>query len=299
MKRWFICPDGDKIEIAECYKTCRMKERCAPLSYLHRAGEFREWTGKPSCTQLLGGTREAYLMLTTDWAVDPEKSAWMILGSAGHAVMEHSGHDEISEMVVMVDGITGRLDFLEKNEEGTYDLNDYKVVGSYAVAKALGVEIVKTPKLDDSGEQLMWHGKPRMDTVVTLNPDKADLRDWALQVNFYRIGAEKGGVPIRQMRLFMIPRDGGTVVAKSRGITRQTYFIPVPVMDDERVMTFFGIKRDALIRAMVTGEWPLPCTAQEAWDGNKCRGYCPVVDACVRHGDNPFIDALTERRDDE
>ena len=77
MKEWFVCPDGQKQAIPECFARCRMGERCAPLTYLRRAGERSEWKGRPGCTALLRGARQVWLEYTTPWGVSPDASAWM------------------------------------------------------------------------------------------------------------------------------------------------------------------------------------------------------------------------------
>ena len=289
MKTFFTCPDGGVTGIADCWRECRMGERCAPLSFLHEAGREREWKGKPSCTQLLNGTRMSYLMLTTEWGISPQDATWQILGSAGHAVMERAAEVEHAEIEIDLWDITGHCDFIEVNSDGSVDLYDYKVVGSYAVAKALGVTVEKDPMLDNDGNPMLWRGRPRYKSRVVLDSEKADLRDWKWQVNFYRWGLWHAFKPVRRQRLFLVARDGGTVTARGYGVMQNFYMVDVPAIAEEVVREHFEPRREALLSALHTSKCPAPCSAEEAWNGNRCRSYCAVAGACVARGDNPYI----------
>ena len=64
----FICPDKEKVTFQECFTECRLKAdlpcgRCKALPFLRKVSLQREWTGEPSTTQLIGGTREAWLKM--------------------------------------------------------------------------------------------------------------------------------------------------------------------------------------------------------------------------------------------
>lgn len=284
MKCYFRCPDGERQPIAACIDgNCRMKERCAPLTYLKACGEQRPWSGKPSVTQLLNGTRASYLSLTTDFAVSPDDLAFQTIGSGAHLRMQSRGGDD-SEVGIEFEGITGIFDFVEK-WEGETVLWDYKTSGSYAVARAIGMTAQKEALLDENGQQMMWRGKARTTTTFSVDRDQRDLKDWALQLNFYRVAHErKQNIKIDRMFIFSVVRDGGTVVAKQRGVEKNTYMIDVPMMDDDGVILYFVHKRDALLDALEKGKVPGECTREEAWDGRRCKGYCAVAEACARIG---------------
>lgn len=294
-KKWFRCPDGCDQEITACFAKCRMAMRCAPMPYLHHIGDPHEGSGLPSVTELLNGTRYSYLHRTTDYVVSPDGSAFAVSGSAAHAALE--GDSATSEVRVQYEGISGRFDHVEVEEDGLV-LIDYKTSGSYAVAKAIGVTTEEEPLLDSEGNPVMWRGKARVTKRHILNPEKAELRDWGLQLNFYRLALERGsGKNVKAMRLFFIVRDGGTVTAKGRGVVRNTYYIDVPRMHDEDVLAWFALKKSALESALASGIPPAPCNSEEAWGGRRCGEYCSVAQSCVALGDNPYVN--TERREEE
>ena len=283
MKVFFRCPDGEQQRILKCWTECRMGRRCAPLAYLKACAEQRAWTGKPSVTQLLNGTRLSYLLLTTDQTVSPDDLAFQTVGTGAHLSLQRRGGDG-SEVGIEYEGITGIFDYVEQWGDETV-LWDYKVVGSYAVAKAIGMTAQKKPLLNEDGEQMMWHGKPRTLTSFSIDPDQRDLKDWARQVNFYRIAHERGeNLTVHHMFIWAVVRDGGTIIAKQRGIDHNTYLIDVPVLDDQTIIDYFTAKRDALMGALEHGVVPAQCTREEAWDGNRCKNYCPVSEECKKLG---------------
>ena len=313
MRTEFICPDGVRVAIPDCYRRCRLGDRCAPLTYLHEVGGDGVQTvwdphKKPSCTQLLKGTREAWLSAVTPWSTSPDSAAFMVVGSAGHARLEEAGRrgGENVEGWVELDGVIGRFDFVERNEDPgeSYTMVDYKVVGSYAVAKALGLVTERVPRVDVQGNPVMYRCRQSYDTVTRVDPSAADLGDYAWQENFYATAwnLEKRArgylitPQITRIKLLMICRDGGTYLAKNRGVTRNLYYFDVPRLPVYDVRARFGAKRDAWLSAFQLnptgddgGVWPEPCSAAEAWEGNKCRKFCPVARTCIRHGDNPWV----------
>lgn len=292
MKRWFQCPDGERIEIPKCLNNCRMGDRCAPLAYLNMTAEEREWTGKASTTQLINGTRLAYLQIVKDYAVTPDDSAFMIVGTRGHGKLEKFESDtSFVEEKLEVNDITGITDLIEE-ENGELILTDYKVPGSYKVAKALGLKEVTEEVLDENGNIIRYKSGQKKGQIKTRKvwinqPDPLDKWEWDYQLNFYRIGAELIlSEPIAKMRIFCIVRDGGTYIAKNRGIERNTYLIDVPRIEDGIILEYFERKKIALLSALDKKELPPMCSDLENWDGRRCNGYCPVAEYCVG---NPHI----------
>ena len=74
----FICTDYEECFVDDCLNKCRLNKRCAPLPYLHKAAEQREWKGKPSVTQLIKGTRLAYMEITKPYSVKPTRMYFVI-----------------------------------------------------------------------------------------------------------------------------------------------------------------------------------------------------------------------------
>lgn len=278
--KWFICPDNQRIEIAECLKEGNCKDRCATRSYLQLISKERKWTGKPSTTQLLSGTMYAFLKLTKDYAISPSDRAFMIIGTKGHGALEASD-DEYSlleESFSEGEEVSGVADVLEI-ENGQSVLVDYKTSGSYKVAKALGfyIEDEPTEEIYKSGKR---KGEQKTRKILKKSDDKVDRWEWELQLNNYRMKFEKAGFKIDRIKIMCIVRDGGTFIARSRGVFRNIYYFNIRRIDDDIVRDFFNTKKSALLKALDTGLCKTVCNAKENWDGLRCQNYCEVAEFC-------------------
>lgn len=259
-----------------------------PKSFLEMASEDRPWSGKPHVTDLIAGPRYVWLKHTTDYSIDPNEAVYRVLGIQAHKKLEGIG--ETSEVDLVGDDVVGRSDLIEPNGDGTYTITDYKVVGSYKVAKALGIYSESVPVLDDSGKPVMFKtgqraGLPKTKKQVMVDPKKADRKDWIRQLNVYRYLAMKSlGIIISNIQIFAIVRDGGTVAAISRGVTEPTYLFALPIFTEETVETFIKERSAAITDAMNGGVTPRVCDASESWEGNKCKRYCEVSARCRELG---------------
>lgn len=265
----FICPNRTKTSIKQCLEKCPFDERCAPLSFLKMCADERIWNGKPSVTQLLRGTREAYLKIEKDYAENPQDQVFKIIGSKGHLSLEKYGLDP--EHPLEFEGITGIPDEIE-NEGDEYTMIDYKTSGSYKVAQVIGMIAVETGEVGPRGKAIKRY---------EIDSSSVNWGDWQLQFNMYRIMIEaKIGITIKKIKAFLPVRDGNTSIAKSRGIDKNFYYVEVPFLEVDDVLKYFRKKRDALLEHLKIGTLPPPCTPEEAWNGNKCKGYCSVVEHC-------------------
>ncbi len=287
---YFKCPDGNLIETYDCFAECRMSRRCSTLPWLVqiKASE-RIWDGTPHVTTLIQGTMEAFLKITEPFAVEPTGPgpAFAQLGIAIHSNLEDRaielGHP--AEWNFHNPGILqGSVDYLEPNSDGSYNMWDYKTWGSYKVAKARGIIAITTGK-----------GKNRH-TTKRYDPSKVDNMDTELQLNAYRVEAEKRGIVIKDMFVQAIVRDGNTIVAKNRAITESVSVVPVERLHDDFIGRYFDIKGEALKSSLNTNQrkidlgeefHPIPgdvepslCTKEETWGNTKCKMYCPVAYAC-------------------
>jgi hypothetical protein len=259
MLKYFNCPDGVKRPIKDCFDHCPNKDgRCLSLPTLYEIGNARPFTGTFSTTQLIKGIRQVYLELTNDYAINPMDTAFMLLGTRHHQKLEYSAklHGMVSEKQLGSE-ISGIIDLLEPDElnPNYYKLLDYKTAGSYAVAKALG------RKSDDG---------------------VADMREWELQLNKYRIELELLGIPISRMIIQSCVRDGGTFSARNNGVPEKFVMIPVKKLDDIEVFYYFKDKADALIKALETQTMPEEmCNWEERWGNRRCtKDYCSVYEWC-------------------
>jgi len=286
MLEWFKCPDGEITTVKDCLTKCRMDERCLTLPTLTLMAEEREWNGIPSTTQLLNGTMYEFLKLTQPYAVDPDSRAFMLAGTKHHKSLEEVAKelDLPSEIPLNVD--RDIFDLLEP-ENGNLVLTDYKLWGSYRVAKALGiVEVGKRP--DPTGAVYKVSGKwgkagePKMVPVFQSMPQEVDVFNEELQLNRYRIMLEELGISISKMQLQVTVRDGGLAVARGRGLDRNIYRIPISMLANQIVIDIFDAKALALHKALEDGSWTEPCNDRECWDGARCKGYCEVARYCPK-----------------
>lgn len=269
----FICPDGTTAPIANDLAHCRSCDhRCLNLPTLRYIAKERVWTGRPSTTQLLNGTMLEFLKITRDYIIDPgQDRIFALFGSGLHALLAREA-EELNlpaEIALSPDG-RDIFDLLEP-ENGTWTLTDNKGWGSYKVARALG--LVKTGK-----------GK---DATFVIDPEQADLYESELQLNHYRVMLEEKGVAVGRMQLQVFVRDGGLAAARTRGIERNSYIIPIKRMDNLTVKTFFEMKDHQLLEALLyytadPNYLPSPCNNRECWDGNRCGKWCDVAKFCPR-----------------
>ena len=289
MLEWFKCPDTQVIPVKECLSKCRMDERCLTLPILTLIAQEREWTGTASTTQLLNGTMYTFLKLTQPYTVDPDSMAFALLGTKHHQQLDEVAKAlNLSSEIALTGDDRDIFDLLEHDADGTWTLTDYKTWGSYRVAKVLGiVETGKKP--DPSGAVYQKSGKwgkagsPKMVTVFQQMPQQADNMDTELQLNRYRVMVkDKFSVDITKLWVQITVRDGGLAVARSRGIERNTYMVPVKILDDDVVHTYFNRKNKDLVAALTTKRWTLPCDNHECWDGVRCESYCEVAIYCPK-----------------
>ena len=264
-----------------------------PVTYLRMCAESRTWKGKPSTTQLMKGTRQAFLEIKKYFGVDPDSMAFAILGTRSHAFLE-SFEPDTAEIRLESDDMTGITDLLELVGDA-YILSDYKTWGSFPVGKAIGLAMKPVPLVENGAPVLLKSG-PRKGQPKTVRKPvsvEPDLKDVTLQLNNYRrmarvwLDSQGDKRPIKKLRVFAIVRDGGTRTATAdRGITHLTYSIDVPIISDEELDAFFIPKKNSLLTALSTDTLPPACSTYEAWDGRKCDGYCPVSSFCSAAG-NP------------
>ena len=282
----FVCLDGERVQVEDCLKGCRIGERCLTLPTVKLISQEREWNGIASTTQLINGTMLEWLKLTKPYYVDPDSRAFMLQGTKHHKALEVVARELglPAEIPLSVD--RDIFDLIEQEEDG-YVLTDYKLWGSFRVAKALGiVETGKRP--DPTGAVYKISGKwgkagsPKMIPSFSQDCSKVDNWEAEFQLNNYQLMLRELGIPIRRMQLQITVRDGGLAVAKSRGIIKNVYLIPVPFLDEHLVRDFFKHKADCLAVALEKG-WHIPCSPRESWDGRRCcKNYCDVWMFCPK-----------------
>ncbi len=286
MLKGFICPDGIITEIDPCLSVCRMDTRCLTLPTLRAISLEREWGGIPSTTQCLNGTMYEFLKLTKDFCVDPDSRMFMLQGTKHHAELEEVAKQLGVPAEIALSGDRDIFDYIEI-EEGEIIITDYKLWGSFKVAKALGLEVTGK-KPDPSGAVYKTNSKygrmgdAKLVPIWGANPLKVDNLDAELQLNRYRVKLAGLGVKVGRLQLQVTVRDGGLYIAHNRGVFRNAYKIAVKILPDEDVLTFFKWKTDQLLDALAKDQWDTPCTEYECWEGIKCARFCDVAAHCPK-----------------
>jgi len=277
-----------------------LPDRCAPLPYLRKITFDRQFTGiSPSMAG--NGTRLTGLKVITPYVVVPDDRAFAVLGTTFHGRMAEEGvvYNVLSEEAMSDEAAKGTPDLLEKDEHAKsgYILTDYKSSGSFKVCKWLGIYVKKTdvPILGTDGNPVLLKSgknkgkvKTKQHREIIEDPVRIDKLDLELQVNRYRIFFEKNGFPINKMRAFCVPRDGGTHIAKSRGLLSNTRFVPVSRFEDSFVLDYYAKLSAEIVEFFDTGYARL-CNDWENWEGRRCAFYCEVKneckEMCIKHNE--------------
>lgn len=312
MIKWFISPKTkEKVLVSECLEKGTLSDSF-PLPYLNICADEREWKGKASTTQLLEGTRRSYLKLLTPYAVNPNDSAFRVIGTKSHTKLEKlTPKKSFAELSIPDIEIPGIADLLEKVKDEWW-LTDYKTSGSYAVMLALGLIKKKRLAFDEIGNPILYQksgkwgkaGDQKMEDYWEVDENQKDLKNYVLQLNKYRKEIEEYfDIIISKLKIFFIVRDGGLLTAKQRGVEENTYYIDIPFMDNQEVDAYFNAKNEALLTALKNYNdakeeinpdleykektlfefIPEQCKPDEAWNGNKCK-QCEVAEICKKAG---------------
>jgi hypothetical protein len=204
--------------------------------------------------------------------------------------MHKYSRNVLAEQPLSDEEMKGTADSLEVDEvdEGKFILTDHKTWGSFKVAKALGIvsETIEETILDEDGKPVLLKSGPnkgnpktKQTNVIRQDTAKVDLRSEEYQLNRYRIFYESYGFSISRMQIQVVSRDGGTYVAKNRGITRNLYIIPIKRLLNKDVLDFYTQLSNEVTEAFKTGYARL-CNFWESWERRRCAGFCEIADAC-------------------
>ena len=276
----FICPDGKEESIGECLVECRMKERCMFLPTLQAIAKAQERPCDFTVTELIGGTREAYLKRVHHYTIDPQKQIFSFQGNAVHSYLNQHSHVRIlQEVRLHGDGYSGQFDAygqLMSLERDT--LGDVKVTSSYKIMKALGYYQEEYPSnlVYKSGAR---KGQPRK-IKVWKDDGVRGVFEWALQLNAYRLLLSQYGLPVNRMVIQAICRDGSLRVAYERNLDRSVYLIPIRRISDYWIELYLQAKLKKLKSALENESVPPICSRRERWNDRKCKDYCEVASYC-------------------
>jgi hypothetical protein len=276
--KYFLCPNGNKILIEQCLQKCPRPiptpeqwelliqgklnwadfGRCLALGHLTFISySSHTWHGKASVTQLIKPTRQAWLEIVKEYTLIPDDQAFTMYGTLHHQRLETVNKKLEGQAELKVIGeISGIIDRLEPDElkEGFYKLIDYKLVGAYSIAKALGNE----------------------------NRDP-DMNDWELQLNKYKLLLEADSIlsklfPISRLVIQATVRDSGLKQINMLNLPKRMPMIPVKLLDPNEVNEYFMTKDYLLYKALEDNIMPPMC--EDTWQGRRCRSYCSLAQYC-------------------
>ena len=275
----FICPNGQRIRIADCLCSC--PKRCMFLPTLRAVAiSLDRNIAEPTVTELIAGTRETYLKKTSAYAVDPASILYALHGQAVHSINEQQTYGSILSEERLKDDITsGQFDLFGKIlDADDCVLGDLKVTSSFKLMKALGIYKVDVP----TGEVYKSGAKKGLTkTRKEFRYDGVrDLLDWAIQLNYYRLLLERAGFNVSRMFIQALCRDSGLRIAAERGITKPVYIIPINKISDHWLQIYFSHKAKLLRTAIETKTLPPICSFRERWGNRKCLGYCAARENC-------------------
>lgn len=298
----FICTDGNMCKVEDCLKSCRLGKQCATKPYRKFVSREREYNGKVSSTQIGDGNRMIYLKQFNDFAVKPGWRMQSVIGSKAHASLTSVDEcpGDIVEQKFEDKHFHGTLDHYSEEDKTVYD---YKFVGSYKVKKCLGIVKIlcdhptevyakKTTRNKGKPDEIVREkGEPKIVEKWVVDPMEADMYEYEMQLNLYRILLERMGKVVDHMVLQLNPRDFSEKFARQYGIPDAPYMVEIRKIPDEEVISKYENKNKELQKFFMTGEVPPPCGVRECWEGRRCTklSYCEVADLCNQLGDNDFL----------
>lgn len=323
-KKWFRFPNGKIITIKEALSgKNEIANKFYPIPYLEAIAEDRPWKGRVSVTMAQGGLRETWLKFNTDYIVNTDGEYYRMLGIGVHTNFEHDAkkvgdYTYEAEQFVNYEGITGRYDLLIHYKKSNV-LIDYKTTASNHMKKVLGFgKIGVEPDLNENGEQQFYKrdcksgrkGDIKVKPVYGFDKELQQLDRYAYQLNMYRVALQATGKIINEMKIFFIIRDASTQTAIRNGFTENTMYIDIPYIDDKIILEYFQSRQKKILTAMkrseklrkiglpnreflsaakIEGLIPEPCTAEECWNGHKCKYFCNQKECCKIIGDNKYL----------
>ena len=288
----FICPNGERVRIVDCLRSCPNKQRCMFLPTLRAVAKSldRKIT-EPTVTELIAGVRETYLKKTSAYAVEPSSILYALQGQAIHSINELNTQGAILSEERLKDDITsGQFDLYGKildTDEGV--LGDLKITSSFRLMRALGIYKVRI----DTGEVYksgLKKGQPKFRTELRFDGVR-DLLDWSIQLNYYRLLLERAGFKISRMYIQAICRDASLRIAQERGIDKPVYIIPINNISDHWLTRYFQHKAKMLSEAIATKTLPPICSVRERWNNRKCLDYCAARENC------PYAQKLQSKKE--
>jgi len=306
-----IRKDGYECLLKDLFSSNPISNELPRVVIDHVINNVRMWDGKPHVTDICIDTREAYLKYRYDYFDDLKSIIRTSFGSLRHASVLNG---ILSEVKLDSIDLSGSADNIDIRPNGDIFVCDFKFFSSYSVAKHFGIVNTKVSKTDEFGEKTYYkNGKEKTESIKSFtSPSNLYI---TLQLNIYRKLLSEvivlpemkkeiindGGMIERNiergkifdgMEAFLFVTDGGTYMAKSRGIDEMSY-LDKNIQEIQYIDSIITKKTQALVEAMKTDAVPPMCKDIYCMDNRyKCQNFCPVRDICEKIGgslpDKPF-----------
>lgn len=269
-----------------------------PAFYYFWAADRRKWNGTPHITDLIKGTREAFLLYTADCVIDLDATAHALGGLFKHGKLEdvfvdNSRYTFRAEQKVNWLDIDGRLDamLLDFNQHIIY-IDDLKTAGAYKYKTYSGISTKKEPVLDEFGNTVYIKsgknkGMPKTKNTFVRSAGERDNLEYDVQISFYGHALQEQDPQLKDwkmyLHIFFMIRDGGMAASKSQGINFNTMREPVNIIPKDMLTEHLVPRRKALVDSINSGLVPDMCTRKERWDDRKCcLAYCSAFEVCKK-----------------
>lgn len=277
----FICHDGNECNISDCLKECRMSERCMVLPALKAAGRPHFSNGKFSVTTLIKPTIQVYLENKYDYAINPLNTVASMIGTSSHSLMENNKCvGWLSEDRFDSDIASGSPDAVDLKNGILWD---FKFFGAYKISQVLGYR----PKWKKTGVYQRGINKGKDKWVQEFTPGGVrDVMEIAKQLSYYKVLLEEHNIKINKINVSIFIRSGLDKTAKSYGLTKVNYTVPIFPIHTSLIKKYFQMKYDRLKYALDNDIMPKHCSKKDRWDNSKsypdrkCKNYCSVNKFC-------------------
>ena len=263
----FVCPNGEHKRFEECMGDC--PSRCMALPALKSAATQRNWTGKPSVTQLLKPTRQTFLEITKEYYISPMNGIAAMIGTNSHKAFEDNvPNNWMAEVRLENDIVSGQFDAYDcKNGI----LWDWKFFGAYRIARAIGMTSKWQKRVIKRGKD---KGKEKWEQVF-VSGGVRDVMDIAKQLSYYKVLMEDNGLTVNAINVNMFVRGGIDATAKKYGITQAGYIVPIHPISRHWVERYFQHKHRLLMEALENNVLPPVCSKKDRWDSSKSYPQMP------------------------
>lgn len=203
-----------------------------------------------------------------------------MIGTNSHKAFEEAQPKGWLAEVRLEDDITsGQFDAYDcKNQI----LWDWKFFGAFRISKALGFKAKWQRRIVTRGKD---KGKEKWEQVFEPGGVR-DIREIAIQLNYYRYLMENHGIHVKAINVNMFVRGGVDATAKKYGIKQPGYIVPINFISLKWVRAYMKAKYDRLMEALEKQEIPPVCSKRDRWDNSKyypdrkCRDWCDVHEFC-------------------